>query len=236
MKKFIPNLITLLNLFCGVLSIYLAFRGHFYIAAILILLASVFDFFDGFTARLLNAYSDLGKELDSLADLVSFGVAPAMLFHKLVLFGISQNPSIEYHEIIKFVLVYFPLIIPLFSAYRLAKFNIDDRQTTEFIGLPTPAVGIFLASIAFVYSEGYIVSPHLLVMFSVVLSFLMVSETPMMSLKFKNFNVQENLLKFILVGVGVILLACLQLLAIPLIIIFYLFLSLAKVVIGKRRK
>ena len=132
MKKHIPNFITCLNLFSGCVGVYLAFQGNFQGAFIAVIVSAVFDFFDGFAARLLKAYSPMGKELDSLADMVSFGVLPgAMVFSLLSKTGISEW------------LPYVAFVIPVFSGLRLAKFNIDERQTSSFIGLPTPANAIF---------------------------------------------------------------------------------------------
>jgi len=137
-KKHIPNSITCLNLFSGCVAVFLAFKGNYEGAIIAILLAAVFDFFDGFAARLLKAYSPMGKELDSLADMVSFGVAPGAIVFSLL----SETNVCEWLPFLAF-------LIPVFSGLRLAKFNIDERQTTSFIGLPTPANAIFWAGLAF---------------------------------------------------------------------------------------
>jgi CDP-diacylglycerol--serine O-phosphatidyltransferase len=231
MKKFIPNFITLLNLLSGVISIYLAFSGNIIIASALVIAASVFDFFDGFTARLLKAYSEVGKQLDSLADLVSFGVAPSFILHRLIHYNLTGVEG-QYGDVLSFILVYSPLLIPLFSAYRLAVFNVDEKQTTSFLGLPTPATGIFLASLAFVFeAKGFFISAHWVVICSMVLAFMMVSNVPMLSLKFKNLNFNENKFRFILIGCAIILAIWLQVLSIPLIIIVYILLSLLKVVL-----
>jgi CDP-diacylglycerol--serine O-phosphatidyltransferase len=137
-KKHIPNFITTLNLFSGCVAVYLAFEGNYQGAFVAILLSAVFDFFDGFAARLLKAYSPMGKELDSLADVVSFGVAPgAMVFSLLATAGMNEW------------LPFIGFLIPVFSGLRLAKFNIDDRQTSSFIGLPVPANAIFWAGLIF---------------------------------------------------------------------------------------
>src|ERR1035437_3641113 len=138
MKKHIPNFITCLNLFSGCVGVYLAFQGNFQGAFIAIIVSAVFDFFDGFAARLLKAYSPMGKELDSLADMVSFGLAPgAIVFSLLSETGINEW------------LPYLAFIIPVFSGLRLAKFNIDASQTTSFIGLPVPANAIFWAGLVY---------------------------------------------------------------------------------------
>ena len=143
MKKHIPNTITSLNLFSGSIAIVMAFEGAYIWVVFWVIIAAIFDFFDGMAARLLNAYSDIGKELDSLADVVSFGVAPAV-----AVFTLLRN-DIIYHESLIFIQPYIPylaFVIPIFSALRLAKFNIDERQTSSFIGLPTPANALFWIS------------------------------------------------------------------------------------------
>jgi len=136
-KDHIPNFITLLNLFAGLLSIYYGMINELQFAGMMIFVAAVFDFFDGFTARLLNAKSAIGVQLDSLADMVSFGVAPAFLLFHTIEFSIELT-GISTWEYLPFI----ALIIPLFSALRLAKFNIDEEQQTSFIGMPTPAIAI----------------------------------------------------------------------------------------------
>ena len=136
-KRNVPNLITLGNLTCGLLSIVLAFEGKLEVAAAFIFFGSILDFFDGFASRLLNVSSEIGKQLDSMADMVTFGVAPGIIIYKLI------SESNNHYEF----LVYAAFILPIFSAIRLAKFNIDSRQTSSFIGLPVPAAAIFIASL-----------------------------------------------------------------------------------------
>ncbi len=172
MKKQIPNIITLLNLFSGCIAIVMAFKGNFPAAVIWIMLAAAFDFCDGLAARSLGVSSKMGVELDSLADVVSFGVAPAS-----AVFILLQD------------FTFFP------SAYRLAKFNIDDRQTTSFLGLPTPANGLFW--ITYVYgthlqagTNGFYF--YLTIGFILALSLLMISEIPMFSLKIKSLKLKGN--------------------------------------------
>ena len=151
MKKHIPNLITSMNVVSGTFSIFMTMYGRLELAAGLILVAMVFDFFDGLTARLLHVKSEMGKELDSLADMVSFGVAPALLAHFLIL-AILPGQDMEYWAewtVSMKIMLFFPLLIPAFSAYRLAKFNLDIRQATSFIGMPTPANALFWVSLVF---------------------------------------------------------------------------------------
>ncbi len=194
-KRHIPNTITLLNLLCGSVAIIFAFKGWQLFAVYLIFSAAVFDFFDGFTARLLKAYSPIGKELDSLADLVSFGLAPSILiFYRLSSF-VQSNPAMP--EILATLLPYIPLSITLASALRLAIFNTDTRQTNGFIGLPTPANAILIGS----FIHYTVFNPNLDHLFeniylyplsALFLSYLLVSDIPMFSLKIKSLGYKAN--------------------------------------------
>lgn len=192
MKKQIPNIITLLNLFSGCIAIVMAFKGNFSAAVVWIMLAAAFDFCDGLAARSLGVSSKMGVELDSLADVVSFGVAPASVVF-ILLQDFTFFPS--FLSQLKPFLPYLAFLIPVFSAYRLAKFNIDDRQTTSFLGLPTPANGLFW--ITYVYgthlqagTNGFYF--YLTIGFILVLSLLMISEIPMFSLKIKSLKLKGN--------------------------------------------
>lgn len=180
--KNIPNTITSLNLLSGIAGILCAFSGRLDVSFLLMLAAAVFDFFDGFAARALGAYSPMGKELDSLADSVSFGLLPSLMLHRLMIV-LSGETS---------VWCYIPLSIALFSVLRLAKFNIDERQSENFIGLATPASAMICGSLTYyllhqtdsymvAWAQGHVFIPVL----SIVLSVLMVSEIPMFSMKFK---------------------------------------------------
>jgi CDP-diacylglycerol--serine O-phosphatidyltransferase len=191
----LPNTITSFNALSGSLSVVFAFEGNLVLAGLLILVAAVFDFLDGMSARLLQAYSDMGKELDSLADMISFGLAPAVIAHVMVR---SQYPEINLlmdANYLQLLILLFPFIITVFSALRLAKFNIDTRQTESFIGLNTPSNAMIWASFPFVLSfnadsffAGIITNVPFLLVFSLVMSLLLVSEIPMFSLKFKSLN------------------------------------------------
>ena len=182
MKLFrhIPNTITSMNLLCGSMGVIFTFQGELNIAFYLMLAAAVCDFFDGFTARLLNAYSATGKELDSLADLISFGLLPSLMLHRRLIEGGMTG-----------FWTYLPLLICLFSAIRLAKFNLDDRQSENFLGLATPACALWCGSLIFAADYGAMSIAGLLhgktiiLIASVVLPLLLVSEIPMFSLKFK---------------------------------------------------
>jgi CDP-diacylglycerol--serine O-phosphatidyltransferase len=213
-KKHIPNSITCLNLFSGCVAVFLAFKGNYEGAIIAILLAAVFDFFDGFAARLLKAYSPMGKELDSLADMVSFGVAPGAIVFSLL----SETNVCEWLPFLAF-------LIPVFSGLRLAKFNIDERQTTSFIGLPTPANAIFWAGLAFSYSTFLISNYWILVALTIIFSYLLVAEIPMFSLKIKNLSWKSNQTQYLfLIGCAAILVAF-GLNAFPILIGWYILLS-----------
>lgn len=189
----IPNLITCMNLICGGISTVLSFSGEFMAAAVLVFAAAVFDFMDGLAARLLKAYSDTGKELDSLADTVSFGLAPAMMMHN-VLAGPHGSTSI---------IALSPLILAAASAYRLARFNVDSRQETMFIGMPTPACAILVVSgISYAYENGRLLeslgnSMVAVPLAAVVLSYLLNAEIPMISMKFKTLSFNSNIIRYL---------------------------------------
>ncbi|RLD31945.1 MAG: CDP-diacylglycerol--serine O-phosphatidyltransferase [Bacteroidetes bacterium] len=228
MHKHIPNFITLLNLLAGLLSIYFATTGNLQLAGLLVFVAAVFDFFDGFAARLLHAKSVIGVQLDSLADMVSFGVAPAfVLFYTIRELTGTGTP--EYLPFTAFV-------VPLFSALRLAKFNVDDEQTTSFMGLPTPATGLLLASFPIMImgclteNKGIyydiVTNPYFLASVGLISSALMVSNIPMFSLKSSSLSWTENQTRYLFIVLSVALLILLKVAAVPLIILLYLLLSI----------
>ena len=178
--KHIPNTITSMNLLCGIMGVIFTFEGALDIAFYLMLAAAICDFLDGFAARMLKAYSAMGKELDSLADLISFGLLPSLMLHRrLVEGGMTGFWS------------YLPLIICIFSALRLAKFNVDDRQDENFLGLPTPACAMWCGSLIYAADNGVmsmaglLQDKYIILIGSVVLSLLLVSEIPMFSFKIK---------------------------------------------------
>lgn len=223
----IPNFITSLNLFFGCMSIVLAFHDKLIWASVLIFAAGIFDFLDGLAARLLHAYSEFGKMLDSLADVVSFGVAPSS-----ILFVILQKSGLETSELFSgtFLLSCSAFLIAVFSGLRLAKFNIDERQSTSFIGLPTPANAFLIASFPLIqlHNEAFsklLLNPYILIPVIVILSLLLTSEIPMISLKFKNLSFKDNKSRFVLIVASVILLIVLQITAVPFIFILYLLIS-----------
>lgn len=218
----IPNFITCLNLFSGSMAVYYAFQGNYPAVLLLVIIAAVFDFFDGFAARLLKAYSPMGKEMDSLADVISFGLAPGVVAFSLL----SQSTLPHW-------IAFAGFIIPVFSALRLAKFNIDERQTTSFIGLPTPANALFWVGLGYSFSRFLIENNWLVLVLIVVFSGLLVAGIPMFSLKFKNLDWGKNQLQYIFLIVCILLLAFLGLDAFAPIIIWYILLSVTTALFKK---
>lgn len=224
MIKHIPNAITCCNLLSGCISIVLLCNGYVTAAGIMIFVAAIFDFFDGFAARLLKAYSAIGAELDSLSDVVSFGVAPSfIIYHYLQSTPVSV--SISSFNIIPFA----AFLLAVFAELRLAKFNVDDRQTTSFIGLPTPAMGLFVASLPFTlqnenlaFMGGLMTNIYFLLSVVAIFSYLMVSEIPFFSLKIKNLRFKENIHIYILAAFAVISFIILGFAAIPFVMLFYI--------------
>lgn len=217
------------------MSVFFAVDGQLGLAAVFIFAAAVFDFFDGFSARLLKAYSAIGKELDSLADLVSFGLAPAAIVFtllELTLFGTNLHIQDIDASLNQWILLLSSLVIPVAGAFRLAKFNTDDRQSDQFLGMPIPANAIFFASLALVlilgeqkFIEPIILNKYTLLISIFACSFLMVSELPMFNLKFKNVRLKENALRYFFLATTLLMLIFLQFYALPLIIIWYVLLS-----------
>lgn len=244
MKKQIPNIITLLNFLCGVLSIValLLWKEPVW-ASCFIICGAVFDFFDGMTARALKVSGAIGKELDSLADVVSFGVAPSLIAVNLLL---ENQNNYEFLRLGNGCLCYLPLFMAIMSCYRLAKFNIDTRQTLSFIGLPTPANALIwliiplinylqantitlwgIGSLSFNFHLYNIMNnPYFIIILSIVLGVLLVSEVPLFALKFKNLSWQDNKIKFIFISLSLLFVVLFNFYAIPFIILFYILLSL----------
>ncbi len=236
-KEQIPNVITLLNLLTGCIAIVFGFEDQLVAASCLIGLAAVFDFFDGFAARLLKVSSPIGKELDSLADVVSFGIVPGVILYRL-LSGNIDCPVINIAG--KNIVPFIAFLIPLFSAIRLAKFNTDERQTDSFIGLPTPANAILIASFPLIIQQKSTLTgininlfseltgnPYFIIILTIVLSYLLIAELPLMSLKFKTFNWKKNRIRYIFLSISMLLIILLFYTAIPLIILLYIILSLS---------
>ena len=224
--RHIPNTITCLNLFSGCVSVVMAFAGDLLSAIIWIILAAVFDFFDGFAARLLKAYSPMGKELDSLSDIVSFGVAPGMAL--FVLFS-KAAMDLNLSGIFAY-LPYLAFVVPIFSGLRLAKFNIDERQTSSFIGMPVPAHALFWGSL--VYSIQVLLPTYAScvlyggVILAFATSYLLVSEIPMFSMKVKSIAWKGNECRYILVVSTILFVVLWGFLGIAGAIVLYFILSL----------
>ncbi len=234
----VPNFITSLNLVAGCLAVFLGIQGYIGLAALCIGLASIFDFMDGMAARLLHSYSEVGKQMDSLADLVSFGVAPGAITFtmlQLAMFG-EIKPLMEIDAtFFEWVFLLSSLLVPVAGAFRLAKFNIDTRQTENFLGLPIPANALFYSSLAVVVAwgdnavvDGLILNRFNLLTAIAIFSAMMISEIPMFSLKVKNLKWAGNEIRFIFLAVCIILFATLQVLGLPLILIGYILLSLGQ--------
>lgn len=235
MKRSIPNILTLLNLLCGCIAIVLVFNGAYTQASWMIILASVLDFLDGTAARLLNVRSELGKQLDSLSDMVSFGVAPACIMYALLAnaSGHPVNVYIHFAALPAFFIV-------IFSALRLAKFNIDDTQSDSFRGLPTPPNALFIAAMPFIHLNSVtkggfyaLMSPltgnyYVLLITTLVLSFLLVSRLPLMSLKFKSLNWKPNRYKYIFLLISLIMASLTGFSAAPFVLLLYILLSAAE--------
>lgn len=270
------NILTGFNLLFGVASIIFTFSGRLEYAVLAIIFGAVCDFFDGFAARLLKQQGELGKQLDSLADMVTFGVAPGLIiFVLLILSGASDilvamgeskdslwlegtmGYSVHYWISVYFndlvgnqtpylfshfygIYLYLPfiaLLIPFFSMFRLAKFNLDERQSTGFIGLPTPANSLFFASFALLLWDGFnaenwksalsmrFIDVYFLVPLVIIFSFLLIAEIPLFSLKFKNFSVKDNKIRFIFLALSILAILIFWVWAIPIIIILYILLS-----------
>lgn len=223
--RFIPNTLTCLNLFSGCIASVMAFEADYNLALVFIILSAVFDFFDGMMARLLNAPSPIGKDLDSLADDVSFGVAPSLIVFSL--FKEMHYPA--FMDSVALYMPYAAFLISVFSALRLAKFNNDTRQTSSFVGLPVPANALFWASLVAgmhpVLVSGNF-NPLYLLALVCLFSWLLVSEIPMFSLKFKNLSWKDNKISFMFLIVCIPLLVFLKVSGFAAVIVWYIFLSL----------
>lgn len=222
-KKSIPNFLTSCNLVCGCFGIVFCLENRETPTAYFVWAAAAFDFFDGFAARWLKVNSSIGKELDSLADMVSFGLLPALVMYKMI----SATTTF-------FWLPYFGFMIAVFSALRLAIFNGDETQRDSFKGLNTPANTLFITSLPLVASQAgsWLYQEWLLVTITIAFSFLMISPIHFFAFKFKNFAWADNKLRFTFIGLSVLLLILLQMSAVPLIILLYIATSLVSGVLG----
>lgn len=226
-----------MNLVAGMVSLTFSIEHHLVWAAVMVFAAAIFDYLDGTAARVLKAYSELGKQLDSLADLVSFGVAPGIIVFQLL--SVNCEGSCNILERMH-ITPYFALLIPVCSALRLAKFNIDLRQEVNFIGLPTPANALFFASIPLVlwvqpqlfslvrlgFLGDFFSNTRVLAILTVLFSYMLISEFSIFSMKINSFAWKGNELRYTLLGCSIILLTLFSLSAIPIIIILYILLSI----------
>lgn len=259
----IPNLFTSLNILSGCIAVVLALSGknNLALAPYFIILAAFFDFFDGFFARLLKSYSELGKQLDSLADMVSFGLAPSVIVFRILMQSLrikEINPNIKFLDMIILASAF---LIAIFSAFRLAKFNLDTRQTDSFIGLATPANAIFFASFPLITNfdpsnlillpqladniyffllligiETSLLKLYVLLPIIFIFSFLLISEFPMFALKFKSYKFSENKLRYFFILSSLLLFVFFQSLAFPVIIVNYIFLSAIRNFVNHRKE
>ena len=234
-KKHIPNTITLLNLASGLLAVIAIFKGYYDEAFIFVSLGIFFDFWDGFFARKFNVSGELGLQLDSLADMVTSGVVPGLMLFKLFenIQMDSASPYFLTDESWYMGFVpYLGFIVTLASAYRLAKFNIDTRQTDSFIGLPTPANALLIMSIPMIEYAGSfewlvtaLYNPYVLLGITVLSAYLLNAEISLFSLKVKDFSLAHNKIQIVFLAVSVVLLLLLSFTALPVIILFYVLLS-----------
>ncbi|HLO58363.1 MAG TPA: CDP-diacylglycerol--serine O-phosphatidyltransferase [Bacteroidales bacterium] len=243
MKRGLPSFFTSLGLISGCISIVFSIAyGNLTLAGYFILIAAFFDFIDGFTARMVNAISDFGKQLDSLADVVSFGVAPSMIIYQIIELAFVQsstsfdkyNPTTGQH-----IILFSSFILAVFSALRLAKFNLDPGQSKSFRGLPVPANAIFFAGIGFIVesnvwlSHQIVSSVWILLALVVLFSYLQVSNIRMFSLKFSSYGFKANAVQYLFLLVSAVLLVLFHLPALSPIIVLYVLVSV--VTIGKNK-
>ncbi|WP_338733358.1 CDP-alcohol phosphatidyltransferase family protein [Mangrovimonas cancribranchiae] len=243
MKKHIPNIITLLNLFCGCLAVVLAVNNNFVAASFFVFAGIFFDFFDGFAARLLGVQSSLGVQLDSLADLVTSGLVPGIVMFRLLTLASDQTAlatlsndwgdAIHWHDFTFAPIALIGFLITLASAYRLAKFNVDEEQQTTFKGLPTPANALLILSLPLIIEfqksdamNSIIVNVWFLLGLTLLSSYLLVSPIRLFALKFKDWSFKANGIRYIFIILSVVFLIVFQFAGIPLIILSYIAMSL----------
>jgi len=242
MKKYVPNALTLLNLLSGCIAVILAVNNHFVAAALFVFIGVFFDFFDGFAARKLNVQSELGLQLDSLADVVTSGVVPGIIMFKLLGLSIGSGESFSFSEgwgtdfygvtYSVSITAFFGLAITLASAYRLAKFNIDEEQQTYFKGLPTPANALLIISLPLIIEfqnsdaiNHIILNKWFLIGLTILSCYLLNSNIKLFALKFKDFSFKNNATRYIFIILCIVLLIVLQFVSIPIIILLYIVMS-----------
>jgi CDP-diacylglycerol--serine O-phosphatidyltransferase len=241
MKQWIPNAITMVNLLCGCIAALYAFNNEILMAGIFVAAGIFADFFDGLAARLLNVSSPLGGELDSMADLITSGFVPGIVMYQVLCNALNvkflDDPNAfftgGYGHFLLFLVPLLGFLITAASGLRLAKFNLDTRQTNSFIGLPTPANAIFIISLALIFETteaewiyGLLDSPYVLLAITALSCYLLNAELPLFALKFKNFGWRDNEIRWIFLVLCLVLIITLQLFAIPCIIVLYVLMSL----------
>ncbi|WP_405376888.1 CDP-alcohol phosphatidyltransferase family protein [Nonlabens sp. Asnod3-A02] len=250
MKNWVPNIITLLNLLCGCIGAIYAFNDQLILAGIFVAAGIFFDFFDGLAARLLHVSSELGKQLDSLADMVTSGLVPGIVMYQMLSDAVGYNltntitsfeaapPEQWYaHPFVPVI----GFLITLGSCYRLAKFNIDTRQTDSFIGVPTPANAILIISLGIIaqdYNAGWVTealtNPYVLTVITLLSVYILNAELPLFALKFKNFGWKGNEIRWIFIALCITLIATLQIYAVPCIIVIYILMSVVNNVMSRK--
>ena len=241
MKNWVPNIITLLNLLCGCIAALYAFNDQLVLAGIFVAAGIFFDFFDGLAARLLKISSDLGAQLDSLADMVTSGLVPGIVMYQLLSDAIGFNLIDQEQSftsgppdywISHSHLPILGFLITLGSCYRLAKFNVDTRQTDSFIGVPTPANAILIISLGIIAQDTYwgwlyyaLTNPYILIAVTLCSVYILNAEMPLFALKFKSFGWKGNEIRWIFIGICIALILALQIYAVPCIIIIYMLMS-----------
>lgn len=239
MKRHIPNLITLLNVFCGCVATVFAVLNQLELAALFLFLGIIFDFFDGLAARLLNVQSALGLQLDSLADVITSGLVPGIVMFQLLGMSTTGGWNLEFGSVISESMVwtsfkvtplpFLGFLITMASAYRLAKFNLDEDQQSSFVGLPTPANALLIVSLPLILLyhnndllNSIILDPWFLIGITLLSCYLLNSNIELFALKFKNWSFNDNALRYVFIVVSLVLLITLQFLAVPIIIAFYI--------------
>lgn len=239
MKKHIPNLITLLNLFCGCIAVVFAVMNQLETAALFVFLGIFFDFFDGLAARVLKVQSDLGVQLDSLADLITSGLVPGIVMYQLLGMSVygGWNSGHVLHTATSgptnvLLLPFLGFVVTLASAYRLAKFNLDENQVSSFTGLPTPANALLILSLPLILFyqnndilNGIILNQWFLIGLTFLSAFLLNSNIPLFAFKFKNWGFGDNAPQYVFIAVSLVLLLTLKYLAVPAVIVFYIVFS-----------
>ncbi|NNJ89104.1 MAG: phosphatidylserine synthase [Eudoraea sp.] len=234
MKQHIPNILTLLNVFSGCLAVLFAVWNTWELMAFFVFLGMLFDFLDGLSARALRVQSPLGIQLDSLADMITFGLVPGIVMFQLLTMSETGGWNLKISETVNWnsfygILPYFGFAITLSSAYRLARFNIDENQANSFIGLPTPANALLIISLPLIILfngndalNTIILDPWFLIILTVVSSLLLNAPIPLFALKFKSWDFKDNALRYIFILVSLVFIGTMKFLAIPAIIVLYL--------------